>query len=800
MARLDQPLVRRVLGGPVWVALSAALLAPTGARAEPPPAEPTPAGLLAPAPPRTATATAAALPTTSLALTISGGVSLGVYEAGFLYMLNEALKGRRALTPRLFTGASAGSANAFISALSSCSPPNPLPSEDLGWKTWIPLGYDQLVDETRVTPVSVFHRDQMHAAMLEAWKLWQAGLPESCDVVVGVSVTRVRAYSVPINDDFSVPRADEKFAIRIRGQGAGRFPRVTNYVDPYRPFAQPLLHLRPEHDAPEAARHNYDQIERLLFASAAFPFAFQPVEIPHCMLEPLPEGRTARPADLECLEPERRDLFIDGGVFDNNPMRLSNALSQAGLRHGPTGEVYWRDLTEPRAEDRADRDDTRIVYIDPGRYAYRLERPVADRRDTFLRLLAGVSGDLVDTARAKELYALVQESPGLSKRISLSMGQYPKASEPLGAFLGFFDAEFRRFDFYLGMYDAWVQIQRTLTDALLRFEDPTDSMESRFEREWKPLACMISWFDPEGHADLRPACDDPELRSFRVLLQASLDRLYGVCRSLESSAFDERHHHCARAAKGEAAPTVPGATPLAPEARRPKPDEDDFQHFMRLLDGSGFEFADLGLSARQSTYGRIKIRRRMLKLVDLLSDAQPDAADRTLLLTGGRQLVNTVAYEPPENWWYAMLGTSTELGASILPFDWNESWARLNLALNARDLVSILSGNDPRMRLSLAAGPELELLFITTPTFQPQVGFRAGYQFGTRDRFGARDCTGAVALDDPRNCSQFILQPYAALAIVERFRLQLLFDVYPQRFDFDSAPLDVQLLFGVQFF
>ena len=41
----------------------------------------------------------------------------------------------------------------------------------------------------------------------------------------------------------------------------------------------------------------------------------------------------------------------------------------------------------------------------------------------------------------------------------LTIGYFPKASEALNAFIGFFDAEFRLFDFYLGMYDAYRELK-----------------------------------------------------------------------------------------------------------------------------------------------------------------------------------------------------------------------------------------------------------------------------------------------------------------------------------------------------
>ncbi|MFL5450947.1 MAG: patatin-like phospholipase family protein, partial [Myxococcales bacterium] len=54
-------------------------------------------------------------------ITISGGVSLGSYEAGLVYYLVETMRlNPAAATPRVVTGASAGSVNGFMTILQSC--------------------------------------------------------------------------------------------------------------------------------------------------------------------------------------------------------------------------------------------------------------------------------------------------------------------------------------------------------------------------------------------------------------------------------------------------------------------------------------------------------------------------------------------------------------------------------------------------------------------------------------------------------------------------------------------------------
>ncbi len=258
-----------------------------------------------------------------------------------------------------------------------------------------------------------------------------------------------------------------------------------------------------------------------------------------------------------------------------------------------------------------------------------------------------------------------------------------------------------------------------------------------------------------------------------------------------------RHHpHCRRAAEGQ---TPPRIVPLATDFVR-GPDESELSHTLRLLAAYHFPFTDLGLKAEDARYGRIKIRRRLLSMVTALAQAQPDAGPRALLLTAGRNAVNAIAYEPPKNWLYVGVGTIVEAGASVLPFDWNESWARLNLALEIRGLSSVLTPEDLDLQLALTAGPELELFHFAPQLLSPSFGIRGGYQFGSADHFHGRPCTEDRTRDDKRSCSQPVIHSYLAFAVLERLRLQLTGEFFPLKKTYDDKFFDLQLSIGVHFY
>src|SRR5512134_2677253 len=154
---------------------------------------------------------AAAAASAPASLTISGGVSLGAYEAGLVHYAIEAMRlNPSAATPRIVTGASAGSVNAFMSILQSCGSAVDDPTQGLLWNAWIPLGLDQLHDPKNPEKTSAFSRDAFEKPLALIVNAWQAGLPEACDAVFGLSVTRLVPRTLEFEGErLQLPRVEE---------------------------------------------------------------------------------------------------------------------------------------------------------------------------------------------------------------------------------------------------------------------------------------------------------------------------------------------------------------------------------------------------------------------------------------------------------------------------------------------------------------------------------------------------------------------------------------------------------------
>jgi len=745
----------------------------------------------------------------ALSFTISGGVSLGAYQAGFNYLAVEALKRNRdRLRLALITGASAGSGNGLITAIEYCQPEQPFPTRGLGWNVWLQVGYQRLFVEEEVTATNVFTRAPLEESMEFARAALQAGLLDGCEVVLGFSVTRLRPDEVQAQRNLQVPRQAKKFAVRIRGRGRGAWPRIDNYVDPYSNVGSAALPFIADPQTDADHDHNWHLLRDLVFASSSFPVAFRPVALRQCMT--LPFNGHLSDANDRCVGNDTEELFVDGGVFDNNPLRYAYQLSNLGLRRAGQGKHGWRDLRQP-VDNGAARavDDVIYIYLDPDTRPYPEVTEEAERQHRRLvPLMTDLLADFIQSARAKELSAIVDENPELLRKARLTTNRYSTVSRHLGAFLGFFDREFRRFDFYLGMYDAYHEVATgTLAfdiarPALYDFGGLSAAQARDLPADWKPFACLRGWLDSDAPA-LRAACAGPALREFRILIQATLDRTYSDCRALDAASrdFSAWPHHCRLAARGEAPPLIDGVKEPDDRDHWRRDDESPFDHLMRSLEDYRFTFTDLGLRADQAKFGRVRIRRKFLKMLKWLADAQDNRADRLILLTAGRSVVNRIAYEPPRNWWYFVAGSYGEVGASVLPFDWNRSFARLNLALTAKGLTTVITEERFDTQLSLLAGPELQLLPITTRLVQPIVGARVGYQFGTADDFEIGRCD-REEVDDVRSCSQLVVQAYGAVALLERLRIQLTAEFFPAPpGDFDDVRnIDLLLGIGYQFF
>lgn len=696
-------------------------------------------------------------PASSLGITVSGGVSLGTWEAGALYIYGEALKLAPKRQLRVVTGASAGSMNALGVALSSCRAPNPYPLRDLGWRVWEPVGFEQLFDKKRATDDALFSRDAVERAFEEVRTEWNQGLREGCDVVFAATVTRVKPRQVKLQEGLSVPRALETFIVRIEGRGPGVPPRLSNFVHPASPVPVPLLPFGKDDAA------NFNLLRSVVFASGAFPLAFAPQAIPHCLVVP---------PSLACDRPELVDLFFDGGLFDNQPLR-----------------VAWQ-VAENDALN-----DMHFAFFDPSTTVYppEVDDAVTDSTHGVLSKLFSMGGGMVESARARELVQLASEKADVATRVQLFRGSLPKAGEQLQHFIGFFEKDFRIFDFYAGMYDAFVELEERPFDF-----DAMMSVDDEARRGWAPFMCLLSVVEP-GYEKYASLCSLPGQDNFRVLLQVSLDRLYSACRAQAAPASGRDHPHCARARLGRMAPPVPAVKQL-PDGRRARgKKEPAFDYFMRLLEEYGFEFVDLGLSKLHASRGMLALRRKLDGVVEAWVGAQPGLADRVLTKTTATAALNTLAYSPPEVSGYVGFGTVAEVGLSMLPWKMLPQWLHVTAALGLNYFFSLFTDRRPQLTVNFVAGPEVRLSVLSNAYIQPRVAVRGGVQLSVLDVLGKKTCDETLTFDR-RNCTHPLVEGLIAATLLERLRVQVVFQTFPALYRSGDPWFHVQFAVGFQFY
>src|SRR5512137_776747 len=469
-------------------ALLAALLA--AAPAATPPDEPVPA---------------------AVALTVSGGASLGSYEAGFLHYLAAARQAGGGGGPeiRVATGASAGSINSLLSLLYTQGGVEADPYAGLFAKVWLDTGFRELFVPGRATALGAFSGASLGAAAERVRARLEQGLPETVDVVLGVTATRVTPRQRALaGGRTSIPRTEEKFVLRIQGRGPGRMPRITSYPEADVDDEQIVLPSQPDGTV------SFDDVKALLLASAAFPVAFQPLPVRHCMI------RTRGGSPPWCPASEATTaLFLDGGVFDNAPLRLAAWLAAAGLADGPDG-LRWRDAPTPDDVRPPRRVTFAFLSADARDYPGPGESTAAKPAESLPRLLGEEAAAFVSTARSKELDGLLSDFPHVAETLVYPQRHIPAASEPLQAFFGFFERSFREFDFTLGMYEARRQLVReTLPQYRKRWGLTVPALPEAATadaRPWRPLLCMQAVLDGAERADA--LCSGEDLASFRILL------------------------------------------------------------------------------------------------------------------------------------------------------------------------------------------------------------------------------------------------------------------------------------------
>lgn len=353
---------------------------------------------------------------------LSGGVSLGSYEAGVLYSLLSQNREQLAKEVKVVYGASAGSINGLLGIFDLCGYRQSSRESNLLWKMWVPIGLNQLEAQDKSVP-SLFDRKAILPLFQELKDRWKEGFKESCDIHFGVAVTRRGPLVDELRPGLEIVRQSEFFSVRIRGQGPGKYPIVENSLHKDEKTYRGFLPVG------ETPQQDIQILLDMIQASSAFPGAFAPYPIESCFYKPGEKFKGCKSGATQ------KELFIDGGIYHNGPVGyVYETLLQN--ENNNKFDLYYINASSPLAGSTAPKE--KVPKDDEGVF------------NQFFKLFS----DFMTQARVYELAKSLERYPDLENQLKTNPKNFPLVSEPLYAFLGFLETDFRKSDFYLGIYDG----------------------------------------------------------------------------------------------------------------------------------------------------------------------------------------------------------------------------------------------------------------------------------------------------------------------------------------------------------
>lgn len=417
-----------------------------------------------------------------LSLVSRGGVSLGNWQAGFLYSVTEWAKTRPgtrvgpSVSDPAFstvTGASAGAVNGFAAAVEGCRPPNLSAPDSLYYQVWMDLGLFGRHGmpglfpgkEGGSTSLSLFTGDALDETLEMAKSSIENGeqLP-SCSVDFGFVATHMHPEESPVHvrqdgdPILSTKKLKEKFSVRLdfsdtssADPGPGNKALEIMNIGPSGAFTGDQIFYA---GLGHAKKVPLQSLMMGVRASGAFPVAFPPVPLAYTQFVPGP-GDTV-------MANKKVATFIDGGILDNTPVGLAVALDA------------WRGESahpDPYLEGLVPMPPRTYVFLEPLVRSWVLgeteQAKKAKKKDLVSTYLAFAGNLLATTTDAQlsntaEQFSFVrrESQDRLGPRLSVPERHMPITGAQFQHFMAFLERDFRIFDFYVGMADAYVYLQR----------------------------------------------------------------------------------------------------------------------------------------------------------------------------------------------------------------------------------------------------------------------------------------------------------------------------------------------------
>ncbi|MEA3455150.1 MAG: patatin-like phospholipase family protein [Campylobacterota bacterium] len=361
-------------------------------------------------------------------MVISGGVSLGAYEAGYnwamIKMLSEIKTKNAHIDPQLqsVAGASAGSINALLSAVYWCQkesiPYQNSVEDNLFYETWVHLGIEDLAieGEDPHNKSTLFTRKALRDKADKIMKhISKPIYKEGCEIPMGFAVTKV----TPIVEEFDgIKIKNQTFSVPLTFKVSNGKAKIVNQEMP--PSTAFYLTI-------PGIEKDYTKVTDVLFASSAFPGAFQQIKLRYGY-----KGKIYS------------QYFIDGGVYNNIPMQLATELD-------PDAKLF--------------------IYMDPSNMRKQPKIKAKEVKEEppvgFLSANLSPLGSTVEIFQQMYLYSAINQyfRNNPERKLILSSRYHPLTAKYLEHFGAFLDLNFRLYDYYVGVYDGIWHLAKKLKNG-----------------------------------------------------------------------------------------------------------------------------------------------------------------------------------------------------------------------------------------------------------------------------------------------------------------------------------------------
>ena len=618
--------------------------------------------------------------------------------------------------------------NSFISILNKCNGISSSPEKSIYWNTWKKMGLKSLLPkEEEVNPISLFSRKELEKTAFDLEKIWKAGFKKGCTTILGIPVTLKNPDSFSLANGLSVQRQSIPLILKITGRGMGATPLIENYTVTNNTMLQAKLYLNGNDD------YDYKALSNVMFASSAFPLAFAPQKIRVCISK-----KRCRLKDS--VERE----FIDGGIFQNQPLSLGHLISKK-YHAKEIKKIYFR-------------------HVDTDGGVYPPYQASSFGRTSFVQNAVELLEKFISTSRNKELYNLLIHNPGITNQISNSISHYPRAAEVWGAFWGFFDVGFREFDFLLGVLESKKEFENIVfrNRNTHKMYLPKESLTEGYSKSasWERLECLEAFY--EGKGKEKKQCHSKEMQNLKIISQISLWRLHHLC---EQKGVDKKKWKGCSALEpfGNKLPFISDEFKVSKVL--PMVGEDDGMYFLRLLETFNYAFDRDEFLSNSDIKGQL---RKKLKYIFSHLSKQQENDEKEILDRGSKIVLDQLEYQALENLFYIQFG---ELGVVGVQGNLNlPSWAKYDIGLDTFRLSDFINSIGNETTFAPFGGVVFDLNYFNHSIWQFQTGLSYSQSF-SKDSKG---CFSAAKVKKNIICDAQIMRSNLSISYLDIIKASII--------------------------